>query len=218
MKALLFDNDGVLVDTEPLYFRATKEILAGVGVELNEELYIETSLRRGESLFQQLAGAEGIPDPGPVDVVKLRDDRNALYREIVASEGEVLPGVLECLEALHGKLPMAIVTSSLREAFESIHQRTGLLKYSEFALTSGDYELHKPHPDPYLSAAARLGVAPEHCMAVEDSERGLESATRARMRCLVIPNRLTRGFEFQTAEAVLASARDVPAQVEPLLA
>ena len=188
-----------------------------MGVELNEELYIETSLRRGESLFQQLAGAEGTPKAGAVDVVKLRDDRNALYREFVANEGEVLPGVLECLEALRGKLPMAIVTSSLREAFELVHQRTGLLKYFEFALTSGDYELHKPHPDPYLSAAARLGVAPEQCMAVEDSERGLESATRAGMRCLVIPNRLTRGFEFQTAAAVLTSARDVPAQVEPRL-
>jgi HAD superfamily hydrolase (TIGR01509 family) len=130
---------------------------------------------------------------------------------------QVLDGVKECLEALRGKIPMAIVTSSLREGFEAVHAKTGLLDYFEFALTSGDYDRHKPHPEPYLSAAARLGVSPEQCVVVEDSERGLESATRAGMRCLVIPNRLTRGFEFQTAHAVLESARDVPAQVERLL-
>jgi beta-phosphoglucomutase-like phosphatase (HAD superfamily) len=204
VQALLWDNDGVLVDTEPLYFRATREILAGAGIRLDEALYIEMSLRRGESLFR-LVEEKGCD---PAAVAELRDARNARYAELLTNEVRVLDGVVECLEALHGRVPMAIVTSSLRGAFESIHQQTGLLDYFEFALTSGDYELHKPHPEPYLRAAE----------ALEDTERGLESATRAGMRCLVIPNSLTRGFRFETAHAVLESARDVPAQVEPLLA
>lgn len=214
MQALLWDNDGVLVDTEPLYFRATQEILAGAGVELDEAQYIEVSLRRGESLFR-LAEQYGT---APEDVAKLRDARNTRYAEMVASEVRVLDGVVECLQALHGRLPMAIVTSSLREAFDSIHRDTGLMQYFEFALTTGDYKLHKPHPEPYLRAAERLGVAPELCVAVEDSERGLESAMRAGMRCLVIPNRLTRGFAFDGAHVVLDSARDVVAQVDRMLA
>jgi HAD superfamily hydrolase (TIGR01509 family) len=214
VQALLWDNDGVLVDTEPLYFRATREILAGAGILLDEALYIEMSLRRGESLFR-LVEEKGCD---PAAVAELREARNARYAELLTNEVRVLDGVVECLEALHGRVPMAIVTSSLRGAFESIHQQTGLLDYFEFALTSGDYELHKPHPEPYLRAAEELGVLPTQCVAVEDTERGLESATRAGMRCLVIPNSLTRGFRFETAHAVLESARDVPAQVEPLLA
>ena len=213
MQALLWDNDGVLVDTEPLYFRATQEILAGAGVELDEAQYIEVSLRRGESLFK-LAEQYGT---APEDVEKLRDARNARYAEMVASDVTVLDGVVECLQALHGRLPMAIVTSSLRKAFDSIHQDIGLMQYFEFALTTGDYKHHKPHPEPFLRAAERLGVAPEQCVVVEDSERGLESAMRAGMRCLVIPNRLTRGFAFEGAHAVLDSARDVVAQIDRML-
>jgi len=215
VKALLWDNDGVLVDTEPLYFRATQEILAGAGIELTEELYIEVSLRRGESLFRL---TEGSSASRPETVETLRVARNARYAELVSSELAVCDGVAECLEVLRGRVPMAIVTSSLRPVFQSIHEQTGLMKYFEFALTSGDYRLHKPHPEPYLCAAERLGIAPEHCVVVEDSERGLESATRAGMRCLVIPNRLTRGFAFERAHAVLESARDVPGRVEPFLA
>ncbi len=216
MQALLWDNDGVLVDTEPLYFRATREILAREGVELDEELYIEMSLRRGESLFRLVEG-KGAAAANQEEIRKLREMRDARYQELLSSEVRVLDGVVECLEALRGRVPMAIVTSSRRDAFESIHARTGLLEYFEFALTSGDYERHKPHPEPYLSAAQRLDVAPERCVVVEDTERGLESATGAGMRCLVIPNALTRGFEFLSAHVVLESARDIPAQVEPFL-
>jgi HAD superfamily hydrolase (TIGR01509 family) len=212
VQALLWDNDGVLVDTEPLYFRATKEILAGVGIELDEASYIEISLRQGGSLFQL------VEDRDAAELEALRDARNTRYAELLMSDLRVIDGVAECLEALHGRVPMAIVTSSLRSAFESIHRQTGLLGYFEFALTHGDYDRHKPHPEPYLSAARRLGVAPEDCVVVEDTERGLASATRAGMRCLVIPNRLTRGFAFESAHAVLKSVSDVPAQVAPLFA
>lgn len=212
MQALLWDNDGVLVDTEPLYFRATKEILGGVGIPLDEASYIEISLRQGGSLFQL------VEDRDATELEALRDARNARYAELLLSDLRVIDGVAECLEALHGRVPMAIVTSSLRSAFESIHRQTGLLAYFEFALTHGDYDQHKPHPEPYLSAARRLGVAPEDCVVVEDTERGLASATRAGMRCLVIPNRLTRGFAFESAHAVLKSVSDVPAQVAPLFA
>jgi HAD superfamily hydrolase (TIGR01509 family) len=212
MQALLWDNDGVLVDTEPLYFRATREVLAGAGVELDEARYIEISLRQGESLFNL------VQDRDAEQVERLRDARNARYAELLSTDLRVIDGVAECLETLHGRVPMAIVTSSLRSAFESIHRQTGLLDYFEFALTSGDYDRHKPHPEPYLSAAKRLGVAPEKCVVVEDTERGLQSATRAGMRCLVIPNRLTRGFAFESAHAVLDSVNDVPAQVAKFLA
>lgn len=117
---VLFDNDGVLVDTEPLFLRATRELLASVGVAIDAALYREISLIRG-------------------------------------------------------------------------------------ANTEGDYERHKPHPDPYLAAAARFGVAPSRCLVIEDTQRGLAAAHAAGMRCVVIPQALSRGSDFSRAERILDS-------------
>jgi HAD superfamily hydrolase (TIGR01509 family) len=104
---------------------------------------------------------------------------------------------------------MGIVTSSQRTHFDRIHRSTDLLRYFDFVLANGDYGRHKPHPDPYLAGAARLGLAPDRCLAIEDTERGLRSATAAGMRCLVIPRPLSRDADFASAHEVLASAADV---------
>jgi HAD superfamily hydrolase (TIGR01509 family) len=198
---VLFDNDGVLVDTEPLFLRATQELLATVGVEVDAALYREISLVRGASLFD-LAEARGSSRD---EVRALRERRDARYAELIRAGVEVLPGVRSTLRRLEGLRPMAIVTSSERWHFEDIHRQTGLLSHFEFALTGGDYARHKPHPDPYLAAAARFGVAPARCLVVEDTERGLAAAHAAGMRCIVIPHALSQGSDFARAEQVLPS-------------
>ncbi len=105
---------------------------------------------------------------------------------------------------------MGIVTSSRRDHFDVIHGRTDLLKYFDFVLTSGDFKRSKPHPDPYLMAIERSGLQPDECIAIEDSERGLEAATLAGIRCIVIPTALTRGCDFASAHRVVSSVTDVP--------
>lgn len=111
---------------------------------------------------------------------------------------------------------MAIVTASGRDHFEVIHESLGLLDYFDFVLADGDYERHKPEPDPYLAAAERLGIDPGECLVVEDSERGLQSAVAAGMRCLVVPSGFSRGGNFESAHRVLTSASDVPSVLERL--
>ena len=212
--ALLWDNDGVLVETEALYFRATRELLAEAGVDLSRERYREVSLRQGRSCFDLALDAGA--DPGRVERLKLR--RNDRYMELLAAGVSVRPGIRECLEALRGRMPMAIVTSSRLDHFETVHRRTGLLRYFDFALGPDDYGRHKPHPEPYLTAAARLGVAPERCLAVEDTERGLHSAVAAGMRCLVFPHELTFGGDFSTAWRVVREAAEIPPAVAELAA
>jgi HAD superfamily hydrolase (TIGR01509 family) len=213
VKALFWDNDGVLVETETLYFRATREVLAGAGVEIDEEHYTEFALRTGRSLLE--LAAEGGASAAQVEA--LRRERNARYAELLRGGVAVLDGVVDALRALHGRVPMAVVTTSNRDHFELVHARTGLLGFFDFVLASGEYERPKPHPDPYLAAAARMGASPEECWAVEDSERGVLAASRAGMRCLAVPGGLTRGGDFSRAHRVLASAREVPAIVEALL-
>ena len=109
------------------------------------------------------------------------------------------------------------MTSANPLHFDRIHSRTNVLRHFELVVKGGDYQRHKPHPEPYLLAAERLGVAPERCVAVEDSERGVEAAHRAGMCCLAIPNRLTVDGDWSKAHAVLQDVRGVLEIVEPWL-
>jgi len=202
---ILFDNDGVLVDTEPLFLRATQELLATVGVAIDVDIYREICLVQGKSVFV-LAEEKGLTK---ADSLALRARRDARYMELIEEGVRVIDGVDEALANLHGTRPLAIVTSSGRPHFERIHSQTDLLRYFEFVLADGDYARHKPHPDPYLAAAKRFGVETERCLVIEDTERGLESAVAAGMRCIAIPNELSKTGNFEKAERVLESMEEL---------
>ena len=212
IKAIFWDNDGVLVDTERLYFQANQETFAAAGVALSERDYVELFLRQDKGAWHLLEQR----DVSAADIQRLRDERNARYGELLAREARVIDGVVDVLDALHGRYAMGIVTSSRRDHFDVIHGRTDLLKYFDFVLTSGDFKRSKPHPDPYLMAVERSGLAPDECVAIEDSERGLEAAATAGIRCIVIPTALTRGGRFARASRVVRDVADVPALLEEL--
>ncbi len=211
-RAIFWDNDGVLVDTEPLFLQASREHLATYGIDVSEELYVDFCMRRGHSLFD-LIEQQGV---SPQEVLRVRNARDARYMDLLSVGVEVIGGVREALAALRGRAPMAIVTASGREHFEAIHRPLGLLSHFEFVLASGDYENHKPHPDPYLAAARRIGAEPGDCVAIEDSERGLQAALAAGMRCLVVPSGLSLGGDFHGAQRVLGSARELPGAIAEL--
>ncbi len=205
-EAIFWDNDGVLVDTEQLYRAATQEVLASIGIALDDDQYIELFLRQGRGAWH-LAEERGVT---PDEIVRLRGQRNALYGQWLRAGSRLMPGITDVLDALSGRYVMGVVTSSRRDHFDLIHEHTGLLKYFDFVLTSGDYARTKPEPDSYLRAIERSGVRSEACVAIEDSERGLEAATRAGIRCIVVPTPLTRGGRFRGAHRVLESVRDIP--------
>lgn len=206
-KAILWDNDGVLVDTEQLYFRATREVLASVGIDLTREMYVDLFLVNGKGAWH-LAEQAGITR---TEVEMLRRRRNDVYRESLDGASILIDGVKEALDALSGRYVMGIVTSSEREHFDVIHRSSGILKYFDFVIASGDYRRHKPDPEPYQVAVARTGFDVSDCLAVEDSERGLASATQAGLECIVIPNQLTKAGDFRAARKILTSVRELPA-------
>ncbi len=204
--AIFFDNDGILVDTEPLFLEATREILATVGVVVTADDYHEISMRKGGTVFD-LATAQGISDD---EILRLREVRGRRYSELIHAGIRVLGGVVETMDALRNVLPTAIVTSSDRGHFDEIHAQTGLVPYFEFVLTPDDYVQHKPHPDGYLAAAKRMDVDPARSLVIEDTERGLVSARAAGMECIVIPNALTESADFTGALARLDSMHALP--------
>lgn len=206
-KAIFFDNDGILVDTEHLYFRATREVLHTVDMDLTKDQFIDLFLVRGTGCWH-LVEEKGI---GAEQIEALKERRNVLYADLLRGESRALPGVEDVLDSLRGDYAMGVVTSSRPDHFRIIHETTGLLKYFEFVVASGDYRRSKPQPDPYLLALEKVGLPADACVAVEDSERGLLSATRAGLRCLIVPTGLNAGRTFEGAHRVLGSIAELPA-------
>ena len=209
IKAIFWDNDGVLVDTERLYFDASRQILATIGITLTKEMYIDLFLTRGTGAWH-LAEEKGFSRN---EVDRLRADRNALYSTLLLRERIIVNGVRDVLEALFGRYTMGIVTSSRKEHFDLIHRSSGLLKYFDFIITGDDYAKHKPHPEPYLRAVEKSGIGKEECVAVEDSERGLRSAKSAGIQCIIVPTELTRGGDFSQADKVLGNIEEILAEL-----
>ncbi len=210
IRAILWDNDGVLVDTERLYFQAGREVMATQGVELTQEDFVEQSLQKGRSVFDLL------PDQDAELIDQLRLQRNARYSALLRAQVRVLAEVVETLRALHGRFLMGVVTGSRKDHFDIIHSQANLLQFFEFVVTREDYKEAKPHPDAYLTAMRLHGLAPETCVVVEDSERGCAAAAKAGLRVLVVPNVLSQHGDFSPAYKILASVREVVDEVEKL--
>jgi HAD superfamily hydrolase (TIGR01509 family) len=209
LSAILWDNDGTLVDTEPLYYQATRELLLTLGVEVTPEQYARIGLDEGRSIFD-LAAERGIAR----DLIEARRQaRNLRYMELITGGVPLRPGIMECLGALHRRVPMGIVTSSQRDHFERMHETTGLLPYFDFILTREDFRNTKPDPEPYLTAARRFDLEPARCLVIEDTRRGVIAAKRAGMECWAIPSSFAPADGFLEADRVCADAAEVTTQV-----
>jgi HAD superfamily hydrolase (TIGR01509 family) len=208
---ILWDNDGVLVDTEHWYFKATQRALGELGIDLDEETYLKR-MARGASSWD-LASEAGIDAEL---VAAKRKERDVYYQTHLAEETIEIPGVAEVLAKLagDGNFKMAIVTTSTRANFDLIHHKGDLLRFMDFVLTREDYVLSKPHPEPYLLALGRFGATADECLVVEDSQRGLQAAIAAGIDCAVVYNAFTANHDFSGATHRLNSIHELPAIIE----
>ena len=199
VKWIFFDNDGILVDTEALYFQANREVLASIGIDLTRERFMRISMQEGHSTFV-LAEELGFD---PKTIKELHDIRNRRYAELLADGVRIMDGVSETLRELAGKVSMGVVTSCRKVHFELIHKHTGLLDFFNFIITTEDVRRTKPDPEPYLKALELSGCRTSECLVVEDSERGLTAARAAGIGCMVVPNHLSAHGDFSCACRVL---------------
>ncbi len=204
-KWIFFDNDGILVDTEALYFQANREVLSSIGIDLTPELFMQVSMQQGRSTFV-LAAERGI-EPAMLD--RLHKIRNRRYAELLSNGVRIMAGVNETLNELDAKVSMGVVTSCRKVHFDLIHRQTGLLGYFDFIITSEDVRHTKPHPEPYLLALERSGCLASECLVIEDSERGLAAAQASGIDCIVIPNPLTATGNFDGALAVVEKIQSI---------
>lgn len=214
LRAILWDNDGVLVDTERLFYEANRDLFRPLGLELSEQHFFDWYLADNCGAWHLLE-----PRLSAAEIDAWRDERNRQYAATLASESiPAIDGVGEVLASLSPRLRMGVVTSSNRDHFEIIHGRLDLLPHFEFVLTFDTYARSKPAPDPYLLGLERLGVRADECLVVEDSPRGLQAATAAGIRCIVLRNELTRGHDFHGAWRVVDTMPQLLAEIERLIA
>ena len=194
---ILLDHDGVLVDTEPLYFRATREELAEHGVPIAEAEFLALQAD-GRTARGQMAAAGYSAE----EVDQARARRNARYQQLLCTESIDIPGVADTLAQLKNRFRLAIVTTARPQDFNLIHYgevspardaqpRRAIVEHMDFVLVNGDYGRSKPAPDPYLAGLERFGITASQALVVEDSERGLKAAVAAGIDCAVVHHPFT---------------------------
>jgi len=193
-KYILFDHDGVLVDTEQWYFKASERALAEIGFSLNKQQYLQ-DMAKGIGSWAQARSA-GIDEQ---TITKLRDARDDYYQEYLRTENVEIDGVVETLADLSNYVRMAIVTTAKRTDFDLIHENLQIVRLMDFVLVREDFQLAKPHPEPYLTGLNRFGASKEETLVVEDSARGLNSAVAAGIDCAIVSNDFTKTQDFSQA-------------------
>jgi len=185
--AVVFDMDGVLFDTETLYEKAALAAAREVGIDMTSEFFRSTIGSPWPVIRGQLLEHYG-PD---LAVDELSAASRRIFHALTEEQWLIKPGVVEMLDLLDElKLPRAVATSSMRATVERHLLRHELSGRFHGIVAHGEYERHKPHPDPFLKAAEILGVAPRLCLAIEDSHHGVRSAASAGMMTVMVPDLL----------------------------
>jgi HAD superfamily hydrolase (TIGR01509 family) len=205
--ALIFDFDGLILDTETPQFRAWSEVYVEHGVELPVEVWVDC-LGRVHAYFDFYADLEQRSGRA-IDRHAVRSRRKQRLTMLIEAE-QARPGIERCIDEARGRgLKLAVASSSDRPWVEGNLRRLGLYESFQCLVTMEDTSVHKPDPAPFLMAADRLGVDPARCIALEDSPNGIASACAAGMAVVAIPNELTRRLDLAAAHLVVDSLADL---------
>ena len=200
--AILFDCDGTLADTMPAHYRAWLHVTKHHGILFDEDRFYALGGRPTRDILATLANEASIE----IDLDHASEMKETAFLEQVKHVKAIDP-VIAALRRAHGHLPVAVVTGGYRDVCEKILLQIGIREFFDCIVASEDTNRHKPHPDPFLEAARRLGVAPEGCLVWEDSDLGIKAARQAGMSWIDVrsfhqPQRLTEGNSQANTGAV----------------
>jgi HAD superfamily hydrolase (TIGR01509 family) len=208
IRAIVFDFDGLILDTEVPSFQAWRELYQRHGAELEEsDWHGAIGTRLGVDPYELLLERATMPVPSADEIHAARNERKL---ELTHAE-QVLPGVVEWLEAaLALDLRLGIASASASDWVEPHLERLGLRDRFHVVSCWDEHLQAKPAPDVYLAAIHELHVDRDEAIAVEDSPNGIAAAKAAGLFCVAVPNRLTKPLDFSAADIVVGSLADMP--------
>jgi len=196
LKAIIFDFDGVIADTEPIHLGAFQRTLGGLGIELTEKDYYANYLAYDDKTFFRRFLHDREYKHGDDLIAELIERKTGHYYDLIKGNIEILPGVRDFLGRIAGRYRIAIGSGALRGEITDILEFAGMGGYFEVIVSAEDIESCKPAPDVYLEVLNRLNAAsPDgdaisaaECLVIEDSLSGIEAALSAGMKCLAVSN------------------------------
>lgn len=205
---VIFDLDGVIVDSEPLQHRAYNQVLERFGVRVEAEEYGREWIAAGrgpEYAVRRYAL--------PVTPDELRRLKDPVYHALLHEAATLVTGARAALERLSGALPVALATNSSRIDALFILERFDLRRFFTAVVTREHYREAKPAPDAFRAAASELHLAPNRCVVIEDAYKGVVAAADAGCACIAFPHDYTAGNDFSRAQMVVDSLDAVTVEV-----
>jgi HAD superfamily hydrolase (TIGR01509 family) len=197
---VIFDLDGVIVDSEPLQHRAYNAVLQQFGVSVDQQEYGREWIAAGRGP-EYAVRTYGLP----VSAEALKRLKEPVYHRLLRAEAALMPGAPAALARLSARFPVALATNSGEADTGFILERFDLRRYFSAVVTREQYIAAKPAPDAFATAAARLGLPPASCVVFEDAYKGVVAATDAGCVCVAFPHDYTVGNDFSRARRVIAS-------------
>ncbi len=205
IKAVVFDMDGLMLNTEDIFDISGRQLLERRGLQMTDEIHQSMLGRRPDEAFQALKDLTGIAD----SIDDLHEETKQLFAEAAKHHLDAMPGLFELLDRIeYLGLPKAVATSSPRTYLQDMLNEFGLLPRFQFALTAEDVIHGKPHPEIYQQAIQKLNVRPSQTLVLEDSETGTKAAAAAGAFTVSVPNPHTAAGDFSMASRIVTSLHD----------
>jgi len=186
--AAIFDMDGLLVDSEPLWRRAEQAVFPKVGLRLTDRMCMQTMGTRVDEVVRHWYCVQPWAGPSPAEVA---DEIVQTVISLVRAEGALMPGAVQALEFFAARaVPAALASSSSPRLIDAVVDTLEIRRYFRLLVSAEDEPLGKPHPGVFLRTAAALHADPGGCIVFEDSFAGMIAGLAARMRVVVVPDRL----------------------------
>lgn len=204
LKAVIFDMDGLLIDSEPIWREAEKEIFIEVGITLTDEMCFTTVGLRIDEVVNHWYTKFPWENPSQ-EIIKEKVIDKVI--ELILSKGEILPGVIQTIEYFHSKnYPLAIASASSMRIIDAVTEKLNIKKYFSIIHSAEFEEYGKPHPAVFISTAKKLNVLPQNCLVFEDSLNGVIAAKAARMKVIAVPEPIHfENLKFAVADEKLKS-------------